>query len=131
MKKLEVEWTPEMIKSFNSYKPSKEVRNFDTGAKRDGNLEKPFIHNLKGYTRQRFGYHMTIGARRYGDSNFLKGIPTEVYLESLDRHLAAYLEGDRSEDHLSAIIFGTQGCMLNEQKEGVTANHYFELNKNK
>ena len=101
------------------------VREFNTGAKRDGNDSKPFIHTLKGYTRQRFGYHMTHGATKYGNNNFLKGIPTDVYLESLDRHLAAYMEGDRSEDHLSAIIFGAQGCMLNEQKEGIPANNYF------
>jgi hypothetical protein len=109
-------------------KDKKEVRCFDSGAKRDGNSQKPFIHNLLGYTRQRFGYHMTLGANRYGDNNWLKGLPTECYLESVDRHLAAYLEGDRSEDHLSAIIFGIQGCMLNEKNEGIKSNHYFKNN---
>jgi hypothetical protein len=100
-------------------------RVFDTGAKRDANSNKPFIHTLAGYTRQRFGYHMNLGASKYGNMNFKKGIPTDVYLESLDRHLAAYMEGDRSEDHLSAIIFGAQGCMLNEQRDGVKADYYF------
>lgn len=102
-----------------------EPREFESGAKRDSNTSKPFVHMLRGYTRQRFGYHLTAGARKYGNANFLKGIPTDAYLESLDRHLAAYMEGDRSEDHLSAIMFGVQGCMLNEQKEGITADHYF------
>lgn len=102
-------------------------RVFDTGAKRDSNSNKPFIHNLQGYTRQRFGYHTNLGARNYGDGNFLKGIPTPVALESLDRHLAAYMDGDRSEDHLSAIIFGAQLCMLNEQKEGMKSDYYFNL----
>lgn len=105
----------------------KNNRVFASGAQRDANIDKPFIHNLRGYTRQRFGYLMTAGARKYGDSNFLKGMPSEVYLESLDRHLAAYLEGDRTEDHLAAIIFGAQGCMLNEQKEGITAKHYYNM----
>lgn len=104
-------------------------RVFQSGAKRDNNDDKPFIHNLLGYTRQRFGYHMTIGAKKYGDLNWQKGMPTPQYLESVDRHLAAYMEGDRSEDHLSAIIFGIQGCMVNEQKEGIKADSYFNLNK--
>jgi hypothetical protein len=104
-------------------------REFQSGAKRDSNKDKPFIHNLRGYTRQRYGYHTNLGSKKYGDGNYLKGIPTEVYLESLDRHLAAYMEGDRSEDHLSAIMFGCQGCMLNEQKEGISPDHYFKLNK--
>ena len=102
-------------------------REFITGAVRDSNNNKPFIHNLQGYTRQRFGYHTNLGARNYGDGNFLKGIPTPVALESLDRHLASYMDGDRSEDHLSAIIFGVQLCMLNEKKEGMNADYYFNL----
>lgn len=105
-------------------------RLFETGAKRDSNSMKPFIHNLRGYTRQRYGYHTNLGSSKYGDGNFLKGIPTEVALESLDRHLAAFMEGDRSEDHLSAIIFGAQLCMLNEQKEGIQADHYFKQQLN-
>jgi hypothetical protein len=104
-------------------------RVFKTGAQRDTNSNKPFIHNLKGYTRLRFGYHMTTGANKYGDGNWEKGLPTECYLESLDRHLAMYIAGDRSEDHLSAIIFNTQGCMINEQKEGIKPDNYFTYNK--
>lgn len=100
-------------------------RVFESGAKRDNNTNKPFIHNLKGYTRLRFGYHMTTGANNYGDKNWEKGMPSDQYLESVDRHLARYIDGDRSEDHLSAIIFGIQGCMINEQKEGILDDHYF------
>ena len=105
------------------------ARVFNTGAMRDSNSNKPYIHNLKGYTRQRFGYHMTKGANKYGDGNWEKGLPSSCYLESVDRHLASYMEGDRSEDHLSAIIFGIQGCMINEQKDGLQANYFYELKK--
>lgn len=110
-------------------KVKKESRVFDSGAQRDSNANKPFVHSLKGYTRIRFGYHMTTGAKKYGDKNWEKGIPTECYLESVDRHLARYLAGDRSEDHLSALIFNIQGCMLNEQKEGISDDHYFKQNR--
>jgi len=106
--------------------PNAKIRVFESGAKRDSDLNKPYIHNLKPYTRLRFGYHMTLGASKYGDNNWLLGMPTDQYLESVDRHLALYMSGDRTEDHLSAIIFGIQGCMINEEKEGITANHFFE-----
>ena len=102
------------------------VRTFESGGKRDDNSNKPFVDSFKGYTRIRFGYLMTKGALKYGNKNWEKGLPTECYLESLDRHLAKYLSGDRTEDHLSAIIFNTQGVMLNEQKEGIKDNHYFK-----
>ncbi len=101
------------------------IRQFSSGAKRDSNANKPFVHNLKAYTRIRFGYHMTKNATRYGDKNWELGMPTDQYLESVDRHLAQYLSGDRSEDHLSAILFGIQGCMINEEKEGVKPDNYF------
>ena len=104
-------------------------REFDTGAKRDSNSDKPFVHNLQGYTRLRFGYLTNLGARSYGDGNFLKGIPSPVALESLDRHLAKYMDGDRAEDHLAAIIFNAQLVMLNEQREGIKDDHYFKMKK--
>lgn len=100
-------------------------REFASGAKRDNDNLKSAIHNLKGYTRLRFGYHMRLGANKYGDANWEKGIPTKSYEESTDRHWAKYLAGDRSEDHLSAMIFNIQGIMLNEQKEGITDDYYF------
>lgn len=119
-------WSYEIMKEESN---NNKIRIFESGAKRDSDSNKPYIHNLLAYTRLRFGYHMTLGASKYGDKNWLLGMPTDQYLESVDRHLALYLKGDRSEDHLSAIIFGIQGCMLNEEKEGILSNHYFEKNK--
>lgn len=101
------------------------VRKYKSGAKRDGNSSKPFIHNIKGYSRIRYGFHMTKGANKYGDGNWEKGLPTECYLESIDRHLAYYMEGDRSEDHLSALLFGIFGIMENEKKQGIKSDYYF------
>ena len=102
-----------------------ETRVFDSGAKRDGDDNKPYVHNLQGYTRLRFGYLTRMGANKYGDGNFLKGMPKEDSIKSLDRHLAKYLDGDMSEDHLAAIIFNVQLIMLEEKKEGMQADHYF------
>lgn len=125
--------TEESIKLVEKSKERLEAiksRIFESGAQRDSNSEKSAIHNLKGYTRLRFGYHMRLGSNKYGDSNWEKGIPSSCYLESLDRHLALYMEGDRSEDHLSAIIFNTQGIMINEKEEGLRVDHYFKLKTN-
>lgn len=110
---------------FSDLAEEQSIRKFETGAVRDSNANKPLIHTLLGYTRQRFGYHMAKNANKYGEGNFMKGIPTEAYLESMDRHLAAYMEGDRSEDHLAAILFGINGIMLNEKREGISVRQYF------
>lgn len=105
------------------------ARIFDSGAKRDSDNDKPYVHNILGYTRLRYGYHSNLGAAKYGDGNFKLGFPKESAIQSLDRHLAKYMDGDRSEDHLSAIIFNTQLIMLAEQKEGIKVDHYFNKNK--
>jgi hypothetical protein len=102
------------------------VRVFESGAKRDSDLFKPYVHNLQGYTRLRFGYLTRLGAIKYGDGNFLLGMPSPQALESLDRHLAKYISGDRTEDHLAAMIFNIQLVMLNDEKDGITADHYFK-----
>ncbi len=101
-------------------------REFESGMKRDSDETKPYVHNLQGYTRLRFGYLTRMGAKNYGDGNFLKGSPSDDALKSLDRHLAKFMDGDRSEDHLAAIIFNTQLIMLNEKREGIKADHYFK-----
>jgi hypothetical protein len=72
---------------------------------------------------------MAKNAKKYGDGNWLLGMPSDQYLESVDRHLAMYMDGDRTEDHLSAIIFGIQGCMINEKRE-ITSDYYFKLTNN-
>lgn len=130
-KESEIAEQVERLREINKVVVEKEYsRVFSTGAKRDSNNNKPYVHNLLGYTRLRFGYHMRLGANKYGDNNWLKGLSSDCYLESIDRHLASYLEGDRSEDHLSAIIFGIQGCMINEKNEDVTSDYYFNLKQN-
>lgn len=108
-----------------------EERVFQSGAKRDSDEDKPYVHNLQGYTRLRFGYLTRMGAKKYGDGNFLLGFPKEDALRSLDRHLAKYLDGDRSEDHLSALIFNVQLVMLEEKREGIKPDHYFKINEEK
>ena len=109
--------------------PKEKLREFETGAKRDNSDNKPNVHDMQGYTLLRFGYHLKKGELHYGKSNYLKGIPSDVALESLARHYAKYHNGDRKEDHLSAILFNTQILMLNEEKEGVKVDKYFENEK--
>lgn len=101
-------------------------RTFSTGSRRDSNDNKPRISDMKAYTRKRFGYHMLIGSKNYGVGNFEKGQPTDSTLESIHRHLADYELGDRNEDHLSAVIFGIQLIMLNEERENVPTDFYYQ-----
>lgn len=99
-------------------------RIFDTGSKRDNDEGKPLVNHFDPYCRLRFGVLLRKGANHYGKNNWRLGQPNEAAIESLNRHLALYEFGDRSEDHLSAIIFNAQLIMKNEEKEGITYDNF-------
>lgn len=102
------------------------VRTFDTGSKRDSDAGKPRVADLKPYTRLRFGYHMLIGAEKYGEGNFELGQPDESTFKSLHRHLAKLEIGDMSEDHAGAIIFACQMIMLNQERADISTDHFYK-----
>ena len=108
----------------NSFKSKN--RTFDSGSKRDDDSNKPLVNHLTAYVRLRFGYLLREGANKYGKNNWQKGQPDETALESLHRHLAKYEIGDRSEDHLSAIIFNVQLIMKNEEQAGIKIDEYYK-----
>jgi hypothetical protein len=106
-------------------------RVFDTGSQRDDDTNKPLPNHLDAYVRMRYGYLLRHGANHYDKGNWRKGQPTEAALESLHRHLAKfemnlYNGVEQDEDHLSAIIFGCQLIMKNEEKEGINTDHYYK-----
>ena len=105
-------------------------RIFESGSQREDDTNKPLVNHLSAYLRLRFGYLLRIGCNKYGKTNWQKGQPTETALESLHRHLAKYELGDRSEDHLSAIIFNVQLIMKNEEQAGIKIDEYYENKSN-
>jgi hypothetical protein len=100
-------------------------RVFESGSQRDDDTNKPLPSHLDPYVRMRFGYLLRMGSNKYEKNNWKKGQPDESSLESIHRHLAKYEMGDRTEDHLSAIIFGIQLIMKNEQTSGVEVDSYY------
>lgn len=121
------------MKEKVSFEPLKQITNiqtgkrvFETGSQRDDDSHKPLTTNLTAYAKLRYGYHMRKNASKYGKGNWQKGQPNEAILESLDRHLCQYMLGDRSEDHLSAIMFGVVMLMQNEEREGIKVEEYYE-----
>jgi hypothetical protein len=123
-------WWQKAMASSTLESPSDTNRVFDTGSQRDDDTNKPLVNHLTAYLRLRFGYLLRMGANKYGKNNWQKGQPTEAALESMHRHLAKYELGDRTEDHLSAIIFNVQLIMKNEEQEGIKIDEYYENKSN-
>ena len=119
------------MNSIDTKAHTKKNRVFESGSQRDDDTNKPLPNHLDAYVRMRYGYLLRHGANHYDKGNWRKGQPTETALESLHRHLAKfemnlYNGVEQDEDHLSAIIFGCQLIMKNEEKEGIKVDHYYK-----
>jgi hypothetical protein len=106
---------------YKEVKDSGRRESFSTGAVRDTEEGKPRIDLLFKYIPMpclmRITQHYVNGAKKYGDHNWQKGIPASRCISSAFRHLYQYLTGDRSEDHLSAVVFNVI-CILYWEETG-------------
>ena len=103
-------------------KDSGERREFDTGAVRDMAEGKGNPVYFPPMALLRLGQHYERGAKKYGGYNYLKGIPTQSFLDSAMRHLLKYLAGMDDEDHLAAAAFNILGAMEMETKSADLQN---------
>ena len=55
--------------------------------------------------------HFEEGAKKYGESNWQKGIPTKCYIDSAVRHYLKWLRGDNDEPHDRAFVWNLMCCI--------------------
>lgn len=55
--------------------------------------------------------HFEEGAKKYGEYNWQKGIPTHCYIDSAVRHYLKYLRGDGDEPHDRAFVWNILCCI--------------------
>lgn len=65
--------------------------------------------------------HFEEGAKKYGENNWQKGIPTHCYIDSAVRHYLKWLRGDDDEPHDRAFCWNILCCLW-------TCEHHPELN---
>lgn len=65
--------------------------------------------------------HFEEGAKKYGEHNWQKGIPTHCYVDSAVRHYLKWLRGDNDEPHDRAFVWNILCCIW-------TCKHKPELN---
>ena len=86
-------------------KDSGERREFATGAMRDIQEGKGRMDLLPWEAIMEVSKHCEAGAKKYGEHNVDKGIPTHSLCDSAARHLAKYLSGWDDEPHLLAATW--------------------------
>ena len=55
--------------------------------------------------------HFEEGAKKYGEGNWTKGIPTHCYIDSAVRHYLKWLRGDEDEPHDRAFVWNILCCI--------------------
>ncbi len=86
---------------------------------RDTNDDKPRYDLIWLPGLRRVAELMGRGAKKYTARNWEKASTQEElerFKESLLRHTFQYLEGDRTEDHMAAIVFNAFGCEMVQGK---------------
>jgi hypothetical protein len=68
----------------------------------DGNWATMFLEVSK---------HFEEGAKKYGEYNWQKGIPTHCYIDSAVRHYLKHLRGDKDEPHDRAFVWNIMCCI--------------------
>lgn len=96
-------------------KDSGSRQQFSTGAVRDNGGGRGRFDLVPAYPLLRLAQHYESGAKKYEDRNWEKGIPLANYLNSAERHINAFKDGDRSEDHLAAATWNLFGYIWTEE----------------
>lgn len=97
-------------------KDSGNRRAFDTGAVRDMAEGKGRMDLLPWSAIIEVSKHCENGAKKYGEHNVDKGIPTHSFIDSAFRHLAKYVEGWDDEPHLIAAAWNILYAIQTEIK---------------
>ena len=106
-------------------KDSGNRRLFTTGAVRDMPEGKGRMDLLPWAAIMEVSKHCEAGAKKYGEHNVDKGIPTSSLCDSAMRHLAKYLDGWKDEDHLLAAAWNVLWAIQMVKKKPEMVNTPF------
>ncbi len=84
---------------------------FTTGAVRDTAEGKSRPDLISPYAQMRKGQWLRLGAEKYAERNWEKGMKISRCIASLERHLCEYKMGLTNEDHLAAIAVNAEFIM--------------------
>ena len=93
------------MSEFNQVQDSGKREEFITGSRRDTREGKGRYDLIPTYPIYRLARHYENGAVKYGEHNWTKGQSISRYLDSAERHLQKYKNGDKDEDHIIACVW--------------------------
>jgi len=112
-------------------KDSGKRQQFNDGAVRDTADGKSRPDLISPFFMMRLGNWLMLGAKKYCERNWEKGIPNSRCLASLMRHICQYVMGNQDEDHLAAMACNVMFLMHNEEavKHGILPKEIDDMPK--
>lgn len=92
------------------------TQKFSTGAVREATTGRGRFDLIPAYPIERLAQHYENGSLKYADRNWEKGIPLARFIDSAERHMNKFKKGDRTEDHLAAILWNVAGYIHMERE---------------
>ena len=80
-------------------------------AMRDTADDKPRPDLISPFAEERLGHWLRMGARKYAERNWERGMPYSRCVASLKRHVMKFQQGLNDEDHLAAIMFNSMAII--------------------
>ena len=108
-----------------------ELKTFKSGATRSEDAESERFDLISPFALQRIAVIFAEGANSHGENNWELGVPIDVTLNHLERHLQMWKAekksgekiGEPSEDHLAKVAWGIMAIMHYEHPSTVEANY--------
>ena len=88
---------------------------YENGGMREPSTGKGAYEMVSPFALERIAVWYELGARKYADRNWEKGIPFGRLIQSGLRHMIRWMKGDRSEDHLAAVCWNVMAMMHFEE----------------
>jgi hypothetical protein len=88
---------------------------YDGGGMREPSTGKGAYELISPFALDRIAVWYELGARKYADRNWEKGIPFGRLIQSALRHMIRWMQGRRDEDHLAAVCWNVMAMMHFEE----------------
>lgn len=105
------------LKKFEKVQDSGARESYDTGMVRDTQEEKTRYDLISHLALKRLADHYANGAKKYKERNWEKGGPVSRFYASMFRHLMAWRNGEKDEDHLAALAWNAF-CVMHFEETG-------------
>jgi hypothetical protein len=104
-----------MVQKFAMKDGGKKQSFGDGMAIRDTADDKPRPDLISPFAEERLGNWLALGAKKYFERNWEKGMPFSRCTASLRRHVMRFQQGAKDEDHLAAVLFNAMALVHYEE----------------